>query len=101
MSGISGTFREYARVFWTGRLIALRCVGFNNVDMKVAAAAKLTVVRAAGYSPYSVAEHAVGLMLSLNRKVRSPRRRGRCSPGVECVLCVWADPQGLRQDSRP
>lgn len=50
------------------RLIALRCAGFNNVDM-AAAKGKMPVVRVPAYSPHAVAEYAVTLMLSLNRKV--------------------------------
>ena len=50
------------------RLLALRCAGFNNVDLK-AAAGKVTVVRVPAYSPYAVAEFALTLMLTLNRKV--------------------------------
>jgi D-lactate dehydrogenase len=50
------------------RLIALRCTGFNNVDLEAAAALGIKVVRVANYSPYAVAEHAVGLILMLNRK---------------------------------
>ncbi len=48
-------------------LIALRSAGYNNVDLK-AAHHKIKVVRVPRYSPYAVAEHAVGLMLCLNRK---------------------------------
>ena len=50
------------------RLIALRCAGFNNVDM-AAARGRIPVVRVPAYSPHAVAEYAVTLMLSLNRKV--------------------------------
>lgn len=50
------------------RLIALRCSGFNNVDM-TAARGRIPVVRVPAYSPHAVAEYAVTLMLSLNRKV--------------------------------
>ncbi|MBC8207152.1 MAG: 2-hydroxyacid dehydrogenase [Kiritimatiellales bacterium] len=49
--------------------IALRCAGFNNVDMASAEELGLTVTRVPAYSPYAVAEHAVALMLSLNRKI--------------------------------
>ena len=49
-------------------LIALRCAGFNNVDM-TAARGRIPVVRVPAYSPHAVAEYAVTLMLSLNRKV--------------------------------
>lgn len=48
-------------------LIALRCAGYNNVDL-TAAFESINVVRVPGYSPYAVAEHAAALMLSLNRK---------------------------------
>ena len=50
------------------QLIALRCAGFNNVDLKAAADLGLHVVRVPAYSPYAIAEHVVALMLSLNRK---------------------------------
>lgn len=50
------------------RAIALRCAGFNNVDLKTAVETKIPVVRVPSYSPYAVAEHALGLILSLNRK---------------------------------
>ena len=49
-------------------LIALRCAGYNNVDLK-GAYGNLHVVRVPAYSPYAVAEHCVGLMLTLNRKI--------------------------------
>ncbi len=55
-------------------LIALRSTGYNNVDLK-AARNKIKVVRVPRYSPYSVAEHAVGLMLCLNRKIVSAHER--------------------------
>ncbi len=50
-------------------LIALRAAGFNNVDVQAATRLGMSVVRVPEYSPYSVAEHAVGLMLALNRKL--------------------------------
>ncbi|MFR9164930.1 MAG: 2-hydroxyacid dehydrogenase [Dysgonomonas sp.] len=50
------------------KIIALRSAGFNNVDLK-AAADKIKIVRVPAYSPHAIAEHAVGLMLSLNRKI--------------------------------
>lgn len=58
------------------RLIALRCAGFNNVDLK-AAAGKIQVVRVPAYSPYAVAEYALGLMLTLNRKIYRSTQRTR------------------------
>jgi len=50
------------------KLIALRCAGFNNVDLK-AAKDRIKVVRVPAYSPHAVAEYAVSLMLALNRKI--------------------------------
>lgn len=50
------------------KLIALRCAGFNNVDL-TAAAGKIKVVRVPEYSPHAIAEHTLALMLSLNRKI--------------------------------
>lgn len=49
------------------KLIALRCAGYNNVDLTAAAAYKIQVVRVPAYSPYAVAEFAAGLTLMLNR----------------------------------
>jgi D-lactate dehydrogenase len=59
------------------RLVVLRCAGFNNVDLVVAEELGLTVVRVPAYSPYAVAEHTVGLMLSLNRKIHRAYNRVR------------------------
>jgi len=59
------------------RLIALRSAGFNHVDLNVARDLGLTVVRVPAYSPYSVAEHAVGMILSLNRKIHRAYNRVR------------------------
>ena len=51
------------------RLLALRSAGYNHVDLTAAAARGLRVVRVPEYSPYAVAEHAVALILTLNRKI--------------------------------
>jgi D-lactate dehydrogenase len=59
------------------RLIALRCAGFNQVDLKAAGRLGLTVVRVPAYSPYAVAEHAVGMILTLNRKFHKAYNRIR------------------------
>lgn len=59
------------------RLIALRCAGFNNVDLKAAQEFKIQIVRVPEYSPYAVAEHALGLILSLNRKIHKAYHRVR------------------------
>ncbi len=61
------------------RLIALRCTGFNNVDLKTAADLGLKVVRVVTYSPYSVAEHAVSLLQAINRKIHRAYNRTRDS----------------------
>lgn len=58
-------------------LIALRCAGFNNVDLAEAKRLGLRVVRVPAYSPYAVAEHTVGLMLALNRKFHKAYNRVR------------------------
>ena len=59
------------------RLIALRCAGYNNVDLAAVRKHGLTVVRVPGYSPYAVAEHTIGLMLALNRKLQRAYNRVR------------------------
>jgi D-lactate dehydrogenase len=59
------------------RLIALRSAGYNHVDLRVAAALGLPVVRVPEYSPYAVAEHAVALLLALNRKIHRAFNRVR------------------------
>ena len=59
------------------RLIALRCAGYNNVDLAAAAEAKILVVRVPGYSPYAVAEHAMALILALNRRIYRAYNRVR------------------------
>jgi len=58
-------------------MIALRSTGFNNVDFAAAREFKLTVTRVPVYSPYSVAEHAVALLLTLNRKIHRAYNRVR------------------------
>lgn len=59
------------------RLIALRCAGYNNVDLSAAAEAGIQVVRVPLYSPQAVAEHAVALILTLNRKTHKAYNRVR------------------------
>jgi D-lactate dehydrogenase len=58
-------------------LLALRCAGFNNVDLKVAASLGIKIVRVPAYSPYAVAEHTIGLILCLNRKIHRAYNRIR------------------------
>lgn len=59
------------------RLIALRCAGFNNIDVIGADHLGITVVRVPAYSPESIAEHTVGLMLSLSRHIHRAYNRVR------------------------
>ena len=59
------------------RFIALRCAGFNNVDLAAAKALGLLVARVPAYSPHAVAEHAVALLLCLNRHVHKAYNRVR------------------------
>ena len=58
------------------KLIALRCAGYNNVDLK-AAKGRIKVVHVPAYSPHSIAEHTVALMLTLNRKIHKAYSRTR------------------------
>ena len=67
------------------KLLALRCAGYNNVDLKAAAENGITVVRVPAYSPYAVAEYTVALMLSLNRKI--PRATWRTRDGNFSLHC--------------
>ena len=59
------------------KLIALRCAGYNNVDLKVAQELGLTTARVPAYSPHAVAEHTLALILALNRKVNRAHNRVR------------------------
>lgn len=59
------------------KMVALRCAGFNNVDLKAAQELGIQVVRVPAYSPEAVAEHTVGLMLTLNRRIHRAYQRTR------------------------
>lgn len=59
------------------RLVALRCTGFNNVDLAAARKLGITVARVPEYSPHAVAEHAVTLVLALNRNIHRAYARVR------------------------
>lgn len=59
------------------RIIAMRCAGYNNVDLEAAQRLGLEVVRVPAYSPEAVAEHAVGLMMTLNRRIHKAYQRTR------------------------
>jgi D-lactate dehydrogenase len=59
------------------KIIAMRCAGFNNVDLVAAKKLGMEVVNVPAYSPESVAEHTVALMLTLNRKIHKAYQRTR------------------------
>ena len=59
------------------RYVALRCAGFNNVDLAAAAALGIEVVRVPAYSPNAVAEHTIALILALNRRIHKAYNRVR------------------------
>lgn len=59
------------------KMIALRCAGFNGVDLEAAQEFGLLVARVPAYSPYAVAEHAVTLAMALNRRIPQANRRVR------------------------
>ncbi|WP_300331111.1 2-hydroxyacid dehydrogenase [Fusobacterium sp.] len=58
------------------KLLAMRCAGFNNVDLK-AIKNRFKVVRVPAYSPYAIAEYTIGMILSLNRKIHKAYVRTR------------------------
>lgn len=59
------------------RFIAMRCAGYNNVDLVAAKELGVLIARVPAYSPYAVAEHAMGLVLTLNRKFHRAYNRVR------------------------
>lgn len=59
------------------RIVALRCAGFNNVDLPAAERLDIRVARVPAYSPHAVAEHTVALILALNRKIHRAYNRVR------------------------
>lgn len=59
------------------KIIALRCAGFNNVDLEAAKRLGLSVCRVPAYSPEAVAEHAVAMLLTINRKTHKAYNRVR------------------------
>ncbi len=58
------------------KIIAMRCAGYNNVDLK-AAEGRIAVVRVPGYSPYAVAEYAMAMFMTLNRSLHRAYNRVR------------------------
>ncbi len=59
------------------KVIVMRCAGFNNVDIEASKQLGLTVMRVPAYSPEAVAEHAVALMMTLNRRIHKAYQRTR------------------------
>ena len=59
------------------KIIALRCAGFNNVDIQAAIDNNIKVVRVPTYSPHAVAEHAIAMIMTLNRKTHKAYNRVR------------------------
>jgi len=59
------------------RLVAMRCAGFNNVDLRAAERLGVSVARVPAYSPHAVAEHTVGLILALSRRLYKAFNRVR------------------------
>lgn len=59
------------------KVLAMRCAGYNNINFKAAHENDLTVLRVPVYSPYAVAEHAIALLLTLNRKIHKAYNRTR------------------------
>lgn len=58
-------------------LVTLRCAGFNNVDLACAKELGIKITRVPAYSPYAVAEHTIGMMLALSRKIYKAYNRVR------------------------
>ena len=59
------------------KLVVMRCAGFNNVDVEAATARGICIARVPEYSPYAVAEHTVGLIMTLNRHIHRAHNRIR------------------------
>lgn len=69
------------------QLVALRCSGFNNVDLDAAASLGVAIARVPEYSPNAVAEHAIALTLTLNRKIhRACQRVRECNFSLEGLV---------------
>jgi len=58
-------------------LLAMRCAGFNNVDLRAAEECHIAVTRVPAYSPHAVAEHTIGMILALNRRLYKSYARVR------------------------
>ena len=72
------------------KLIAMRCAGFDRVDTNAAKAFDISVARVPAYSPYAVAEHAVALLMSVNRKTHAANTRVKMSNvSANSVIIKW------------
>ena len=60
-------------------MIAMRCAGFDRVDVKVAKTFGMSIARVPAYSPYAVAEHAIALLMSVNRRITAASTRVKMS----------------------
>lgn len=69
--------REALVVLYMGgvKMVAMRCAGFDRVDLKALEAFGMSIARVPAYSPYAVAEHAISLLMSLNRKITASSAR--------------------------
>ncbi len=77
------------------KIIALRCAGFNNVDLHAAKENNIQVCRVPSYSPEGVAEHAVAMILTLNRKTHKAYNRVREQNFGSMILWVGKCKEGL------
>lgn len=80
------------------KIIALRCAGFNNVDLEAAKELGFQVVRVPAYSPESVAEHAAALLFALNRNLhRAYNRTRNCDFNLENLtgICLYGKTAGV------
>lgn len=74
------------------KLIAMRCAGFDRVDTNAAKTFGISVARVPAYSPYAVAEHAVALLMSVNRKTHAANTRVKMSNvSANSVIITWTE----------
>lgn len=76
---ISADLHRDCQLFLQVKLIAMRCAGFDRVDIKTAKSFGLSVARVPAYSPYAVAEHAIALLMSVNRRITTASARVKMS----------------------
>jgi len=61
------------------KMIAMRCAGFDRVDVRAAKTFGMSIARVPAYSPYAVAEHAIALLMSVNRRITAASTRVKMS----------------------